>query len=297
MNKATIKDINLKEETVLVRVDFNVPLNNKEITDTTRITEALPTIKYLLKQNAKVVLMSHLGRPDGKEDKKYSLKPVAKKLAELLQGYKVIFAKDTIGEDAKEKFAKLKFGQVLMLENLRFSADEENCDEEFSKQLSGFGNVFVNDAFGTAHRKHASTYGVAKLLPSYAGFLMAKEIEMLGSVIENPTHPFTAVLGGAKIKDKITVIENLIDKVDNLIIGGGMAYTFIKALDGKVGASIVDESNIEFAKNIMIKAYGKQSAKLVLTLFLYKFIKFLSSFSVAFILKLATISLFILSIL
>lgn len=264
MQKATIKDVNLKEETVLVRVDFNVPMNDKkEITDDTRIREALPTIKYLLKQNAKVILISHLGRPDGKVDKKYSLKPVAKKLSELLESYKVIFAKDTIGEDAKLKVSKLKFGQVLLLENLRFSSDEENNDENFAKELANFAKVFVNDAFGTAHRKHASTYGVANFLPSYAGLLMAKEIEMLGSVINNPTRPFVAVLGGAKIKDKITVIERLIDKVDYLIIGGGMAYTFVSALEGKIGASLIDESKIEFAKNVMVKAYARK-VKIVL---------------------------------
>ena len=257
MNKLTIRDVNLKQETVLVRVDFNVPFNNKEITDDTRIKEALPTIKYLLKQNAKIVLISHLGRPEGKE-KRYSLKPVAKRLSELLEGYKVIFAKDTVGDDAKTKFSKLKFGQILLLENLRFHAEEESCDQEFACELASFGNIFINDAFGTAHRKHASTFGVAKILPSYAGFLMAKEIQMFGSVINNPTRPFVAVLGGAKVKDKITVIERLIDKVDYLIIGGGMAYTFVKALEGKVGASVVDDTSIEFVKNVMIKAYSKK---------------------------------------
>ena len=264
MQKATIKDVNLSHQKVLVRVDFNVPMNNKkEITDETRILEALPTIKYLLNQNAKVILISHLGRPDGKVNKDFSLKPVAKRLGELLEGCKIIFAKDTVGEDAISKVQKLKFGQVLILENLRFSPDEENNDEGFAKTLASFADVFVNDAFGTAHRKHASTYGVAKFLPSYAGLLMAKEMEMLGSVINNPTRPFVAVLGGAKIKDKITVIERLIDKVDYLIIGGGMAYTFISALQGKVGASLVDESKIEFAKNVLIKAYAHK-VKIVL---------------------------------
>ncbi|MGN0961125.1 MAG: phosphoglycerate kinase [Christensenellales bacterium] len=257
MNKKTIKDIDVYDKTVLVRVDFNVPVVDGKITDDNRIVEALPTIKYLLEKGASVILMSHLGRPEGKVNKKYSLKVVANRLKELLPDTKVIMAKDVTGEDAKAKAKALKMGQVLLLENLRFDAREEENDKAFCKELASLGEVYVNDAFGTAHRKHASTYGVAKLLPNAIGFLIEKELNIICGSIENPKRPFVGILGGAKVSDKIGIIDSLLNSVDTLIIGGGMAYTFLSAKGFKIGNSLFDESNLKVAKDIMKKAEEK----------------------------------------
>ena len=257
MNKKTVKDIDLKDKKVLVRCDFNVPMDeNKNITDNRRIVAALPTIKYLLEQNCKVVLCSHLGRPKGEFKKEYSLKPVAKELSRLL-GKEVIMAEDVIGEDAKNKANNLKNGEVLLLENARFHREETDNDPEFAKELASFGEVFVNDAFGTAHRAHASTEGVAKYLPAVSGFLIEKELKFLGEALENPERPFVAILGGSKVSDKIGVIENLLEKVDTLIIGGGMAYTFFRAQGYTVGNSLCEEDKCDLALEIMEKAKAK----------------------------------------
>ena len=257
MNKRTIKDIDVYDKSVLVRVDFNVPVIDGKITDDNRVVEALPTINYLLEKGGKVILMSHLGRPEGKPDKKYSLKVVSQRLQELLPNNKVIMAKDVIGEDAKAKAAKLKMGEVLLIENLRFDAREEENDKEFCKELASLAEVYVNDAFGTAHRKHASTYGVAKLLPNAIGFLIEKELNIICGSIENPKRPFVAILGGAKVKDKIGIIDSLLNSVDTLIIGGGMAYTFLHVLGHKIGNSLFDATNVEVAKQLMDKAKEK----------------------------------------
>ena len=257
MNKKTINDIDVYDKKVLVRVDFNVPVIDGKITDDNRIVEALPTINYLLEKGGKVILMSHLGRPEGKPDKKYSLKVVSQRLQELLPNNKVIMAKDTIGEDARAKAGKLKMGEVLLIENLRFDAREEENDKDFCKELASLAEVYVNDAFGTAHRKHASTYGVAKLLPNAIGFLIEKELNIICGSIENPKRPFVAILGGAKVKDKIGIIDSLLNSVDTLIIGGGMAYTFLHVLGHKIGNSLFDETNVEVAKQLMDKAKEK----------------------------------------
>jgi phosphoglycerate kinase len=257
MNKKTIKDIDVYDKKVLVRVDFNVPVIDGVITDDNRIVEAMPTIKYLLEKGASVILMSHLGRPDGKVVKKYSLSVVAKRLKELLPDNKVIMAKDVTGKDANEKAKKLKQGEVLLLENLRFDAREEENDKTFCKELASLAEVYVNDAFGTAHRKHASTYGVAKLLPNAIGFLIEKELEIIVGTIENPKRPFVGILGGAKVKDKIGIIDSLLNTVDTLIVGGGMAYTFLSAMGYKIGNSLFDESNVKEAKKLMKKAEEK----------------------------------------
>ena len=257
MNKKTVRDIDLKDKKVLVRCDFNVPMDeNKNITDNRRIVAALPTIKYLLEQNCKVVLCSHLGRPKGEFKKEYSLKPVAKELSRLL-GKEVIMAEDVIGEDAKNKANNLKNGEVLLLENVRFHREETDNDPEFAKELASFGEVFVNDAFGTAHRAHASTEGVTKYLPAVSGFLIEKELKFLGEALENPERPFVAILGGSKVSDKIGVIENLLEKVDTLIIGGGMAYTFFRAQGYTVGNSLCEEDKCDLALEIMKKAKEK----------------------------------------
>ena len=257
MNKKTVKDIDLKDKKVLVRCDFNVPMDeNKNITDNRRIVAALPTIKYLLEQNCKVVLCSHLGRPKGEFKPEYSLKPVAKELSKLL-GQEVIMADDVIGEDAKNKAENLKNGEVLLLENVRFHREETDNNPEFAKELASFGEIFVNDAFGTAHRAHASTEGVTKYLPAVSGFLIEKELKFLGEALENPERPFVAILGGSKVSDKIGVIENLLEKVDTLIIGGGMAYTFFKAQGYSVGDSLCEEDKCELALEIMEKAKEK----------------------------------------
>ena len=258
MNKKTVKDIDLKNKKVLVRCDFNVPMDeNKNITDNRRIVAALPTIKYLLEQNCKVVLCSHLGRPKGEFKPEYSLKPVAKELSKLL-GKEVIMAQDVIGEDAKNKAENLKNGEVLLLENVRFHRQETDNDPEFAEKLASFGEIFVNDAFGTAHRAHASTEGVTKYLPAVSGFLIEKELKFLGEALENPESPFVAILGGSKVSDKIGVIENLLEKVDTLIIGGGMAYTFFKAQGYSVGDSLCEEDKCELALEIMEKAKEKK---------------------------------------
>ncbi len=257
MNKKTIKDIDVYDKKVLVRVDFNVPVINGKITDDNRIIEELPTIKYLLEKGAALILMSHLGRPEGKFDPAYSLDVVATRLQELLPDTEVIMAEDVVGKDAKTKAKNLKIGQILLLENLRFDPREEENDKDFCKELASMGEVYVNDAFGTAHRKHASTYGVAKLLPNAIGFLIEKELNVIVGTINNPKRPFVGILGGAKVKDKIGIIDSLLDNVDTLIIGGGMAYTFLSALGYKIGTSLFDESNVEEAKRLMQKAKDK----------------------------------------
>ena len=229
MNKKTVKDIEVKGKKVLVRCDFNVPLDeNNNITDENRIVGALPTIKYLIENGAKVILCSHMGRPKGEFNMKYSLAPVAKRLSEKL-GKDVVLATDVVGDSAKSLTANMKDGDVVLLENVRFHKEEEKNDPAFAKQLADLADVFVNDAFGTAHRAHASTAGVADYIPAVCGFLIQKEIEIMGGALSNPARPFVAILGGAKVSDKIGVIENLLDKVDVLIVGGGMAYTFFKA--------------------------------------------------------------------
>ncbi len=245
MAKKSVRDIDLKNKKVLARVDFNVPLKDGAITDDTRITAALPTLKYILDQKgAKLILMSHLGRPKKGPDKENSLAPVAKRLSELL-GRKVTLAPDCIGPEAEKAVAAMKPGDVVLLENVRFHPEEEKNDPAFAKALSSLGDVYVNDAFGTAHRAHASTEGVARYLPAVAGFLMEKEITFLGGVLENPAKPFVAVIGGAKVSTKIAVLQSLLPKVSTFIIGGGMAYTFLKAKGISVGKSLVEE---EFAK-------------------------------------------------
>ena len=257
MNKKTVKDICVKGKKVLVRCDFNVPLDeNKNITDETRINAALPTIKYLLDNGAAVILCSHLGRPKGEFNMKYSLAPVAKRLSEKL-GFEVKLAKDVIGEDAKKLAAEVKPGEAILLENVRFQPEEEKNDPAFAKELASMADLYVSDAFGTVHRAHASTAGVAAYLPAVAGFLIGKELDVLGSAVENPKRPFVAILGGAKVKDKIGVITNLLEKVDTLIIGGGMAYTFQKAMGKEIGKSLLDEERIDLAKDLMEKAKAK----------------------------------------
>ena len=258
MNKKTVKDIDVNGKKVLVRCDFNVPIDSEtgEITDNRRIRAALPTIQYLLDHNAKVILCSHLGRPKGEFNLKYSLKPVAEELSKLLNK-DVKLAKDVIGESAKELTANMKEGDIVLLENVRFHKEEEQNDPEYSKALASMAEIYVNDAFGTAHRAHSSTTGVADYLPAVSGFLIEKELEFLGGALENPAHPFVAILGGAKVSDKIGVIENLLDKVDTLIIGGGMAYTFYKAQGHHIGTSICEEDKLDLAKSILEKAQEK----------------------------------------
>ena len=258
MNKKTIKDIDLKGKKVLVRCDFNVPLDeNKNITDNRRIVGALPTIKYLLEQNCKVILCSHLGRPKGKVNKKYSLEPVAKELEKLLK-QPVVLANDIIGDSAKELTTNMKEKEIVLLENVRFDAREEKNDEEFSKQLASLAEVYVNDAFGTAHRAHSSTEGVSHHVDtSVAGLLIEKEVTELGKVIENPEKPFIAILGGAKVSDKIGVIENLLKKVDKIIVGGAMANTFLKAKGYDIGSSIYEADKLEEASRLMKEATDK----------------------------------------
>jgi len=257
MNKKTIEDIDVRGKRVIVRVDFNVPLDeNKNITDDNRIVGALPTIKYLIEKGAKIILVSHLGRPKNGFEDKFSMKPTAVRLSELL-GKEVIMAKDVIGEDAKAKAAALKAGEVLMLENVRFHKEEEKNDAAFAKDLASMAEIFVNDAFGTAHRAHASTAGLADYLPAVCGFLIKKEIEFMGKALTNPARPFVAILGGAKVSDKIGVIENLLEKVDTLIIGGGMAYTFLKAKGYNIGDSICELDKVDLAKSLMEKAEKK----------------------------------------
>ena len=258
MAKLSVTDVPVKGKRVLVRVDINVPLDeNLNISDESRILGALPTIKYLVENGAKTILCSHLGRPKGKVVPEMSLAPVAKRLAELLPNVKVAFASDAVGEDAKTKAEQLGEGEVLLLENLRFSKEEEKNDPEFAKELASLADVFVSDAFGTVHRAHASTEGVAHYLPAVCGYLIQKEITVMGKALENPDRPFVAVLGGAKVADKLNVIENLLEKVDTLIIGGGMAYTFLKAKGYGVGKSLLDETKIDYCKDMMAKAEAK----------------------------------------
>ncbi len=258
MNKKTIRDVNVEGKRVFVRCDFNVPLDeNGKITDDNRIKGALPTIKYLLDHGAKVVLASHLGRPKNGPEAKFSLKPVAERLNELLGG-KVIMANDVIGEDAQAKVAALKNGEAVLLENVRFHKEEEKNDPEFAKKLASFADIFVNDAFGTAHRAHASTEGISHFVKtSVAGFLIEKELEVMGGALADPKRPFVAILGGAKVSDKIGVINNLIEKVDKLVIGGAMAYTFIVAKGGKVGMSKLEADKVDLAKELLEKAKAK----------------------------------------
>ncbi|HHU63986.1 MAG TPA: phosphoglycerate kinase [Clostridiales bacterium] len=265
MNKKTLEEIEVTGKRVLVRVDFNVPLDDeKRVTDETRIRAALPTIEYLMDNGAKVVLMSHLGRPKGQFNDKFSLKPVAERLSQLL-GKEVVQAEDVIGESAKKCVSDMKDGDVVLLENVRFHKEEEENTPDFAKALAQLGDVYVNDAFGTAHRAHASTQGVAKYLPAVAGYLIKKELDFLGKALTDPECPFVAILGGAKVSDKIGVITNLLDKVDALIIGGGMAYTFIKAMGFGVGNSLLEEDKIPLAQEIMNQAKQK-GVKLLLPL-------------------------------
>ena len=257
MNKKTVKDIDLKGKKVFVRCDFNVPMDeNQNITDNTRIKAALPTIKYLLEQNCKIILASHLGRPKGEVKPEFSLKPVAKELSKLL-GKEVIMANDVIGEDATTKAENLKEGEIMLLENVRFHKEETDNDPEFAKKLASLAEIFVNDAFGTAHRAHASTTGIADYIPGVAGFLIEKELKFLGNAINNPERPFVAILGGAKVSDKIGVIDSLLDKVDTLMIGGGMAYTFFKAQGYNVGNSLCEVEKTGLALEAMEKAKAK----------------------------------------
>ena len=257
MNKKTVKDIDLKGKKVFVRCDFNVPMDeNQNITDNTRIKAALPTIKYLLEQNCKIILASHLGRPKGEVKPEFSLKPVAKELSKQL-GKEVIMANDVIGEDATTKASNLKEGEIMLLENVRFHREETDNDPEFAKKLASMAEIFVNDAFGTAHRAHASTTGIADYIPGVAGFLIEKELKFLGNAINNPERPFVAILGGAKVSDKIGVIDSLLDKVDTLMIGGGMAYTFFKAQGYNVGNSLCEVEKTGLALQAMEKAKEK----------------------------------------
>ena len=257
MNKKTIKDMDLKNKKILVRCDFNVPMDEeKNITDNTRIVAALPTIKYLLENNCAIILCSHLGRPKGEVKPEFSLKPVAKELSRLLDK-EIIMANDVIGEDAKAKAENLQPGQIMLLENVRFHKEETDNDSEFSKQLASMAEIYVNDAFGAAHRAHASTAGVAQYLPAVSGFLIEKELQFLGNALNDPERPFVAIMGGAKVSDKIAVIDSLLEKVDTLIIGGGMAYTFFKAQGYEVGNSICELDKLDLAKDLMKKAEEK----------------------------------------
>jgi phosphoglycerate kinase len=253
MNKKTIRDVDLQGKRVLMRADFNVPLEGNKVTDDTRIRAALPTIKYILEQGACLVLMSHLGRPKGEVKPELSLEPVAGRLGELL-GQPVIMAPDCVGDEVKAMAEDLQPGEVMLLENTRFHAGERGNDAEFAKQLAALGEVFVNDAFGTAHRAHASTEGVTHYLPSVAGFLIEKEIKYLGQATSNPEHPYIVILGGAKISDKIGVIENMLSQADKILIGGGMANTFFKAQGLEMGDSLVEDEVLDTAKALLEKA-------------------------------------------
>ena len=255
-NKKNVEDIAVAGKTVLVRCDFNVPLKDGVITSDKRIVEALPTIKYLMGQGAKVILCSHMGKPKGEVVAKYSLAPVAARLTELL-GVNVPLAADTIGEDAKAKAAALKNGEVMLLENTRFDKREEKNDAEFAKEMASMAEVYVNDAFGAAHRAHASTAGAADYLPAVCGYLIQKEIGVMGKALADPERPFVAILGGAKVADKLNVIDNLLSKVDTLIIGGGMAYTFLAAKGYSIGTSLFDETKLDYCRDMLKKAEEK----------------------------------------
>ncbi|WP_073269866.1 phosphoglycerate kinase [Alkalibacter saccharofermentans] len=258
MAKKSILDIDLKGKKVLMRADFNVPLKEGVITDNTRITATLPTIEHILKEGGKLILMSHLGRPKGSPDPQYSLAPVAEELSKLI-GKQVVFANDdeVVGENALKATADMKEGDVVLLQNTRYRKEETDNDPGFSKNLASLADIFVTDAFGAVHRAHASTAGVADYIPAVCGLLIEKELKFLGTALENPERPFVAILGGAKVSDKIGVINNLIDKVDTLIIGGGMAYTFLKAQGYEIGTSLLEEDKLELAKELMAKAKEK----------------------------------------
>lgn len=259
LNKKTVEDIQVQGKRVLVRCDFNVPLKDGVITDENRLVGAMPTIKYLINQGAKVILCSHLGKPKGEAKPELSLLPVAKRLSEML-GKEVVFAADSnvVGENAKAAVENMKNGDVVLLENTRYRKEETKNEDNFSQELASLADVFVNDAFGTAHRAHCSTVGVTKFVSeSVCGYLIQKELQFLGEAVENPERPFVAILGGAKVSDKLGVINNLLDKVDTLIIGGGMAYTFLKALGHEIGKSLLEEDKIEYAKEMMKKAEDK----------------------------------------
>ncbi len=259
LNKKTLEDLQVKGKRVLVRCDFNVPMDDdRNITDDRRITSSLPTVKYLIDNGAKVILMSHLGRPKGEANPKYSLAPVAKRLSELLNK-EVIFAKDdkVVSDNVKEIVSNMKDGDVVLLENTRYRKEEEKNEENFAKELASLGDLYVNDAFGTSHRAHTSNVGLSSQLPSAVGFLVEKEISVMGKALENPERPFVAILGGAKVSDKIGVIENLLNKVDTILIGGGMAYTFLKAQGYEIGTSILEEDKIDLAKELLKKAEEK----------------------------------------
>ena len=258
MNKKTLKDLNVENKRVLVRVDFNVPIKEGIITDTNRIEASLTTIKYLIDNNAKVILMSHLGRPKGEPKPEFSLKPVAQKLSEMIgQDVKFIDSDKVVDDSVIEESKKLQPKEIMLIQNTRFRKEEEKNDETFSKELSQLADLYVNDAFGTSHRAHASNVGVSKFLPSAVGFLVQKEIEIMGKALENPERPFTAILGGAKVSDKIGVIENLLDKVDTILIGGAMAFTFIKSQGKNVGKSLIEEDKLDLAKSLLEKAQEK----------------------------------------
>ena len=265
MNKKTLRDIDIKNKKVLVRCDFNVPLDeNGNITDDIRITSSLPTINYILDKGGALVLMSHLGRPKGEANQKYSLLPVAKRLSELL-GKEVIFeaCDKVVDNDVKAKASSLKPGEVMLLQNTRFRKEEEKNEEQFAKELASLGDMYVNDAFGTAHRAHESNVGVCQYLPSAAGFLVEREIDIMGNALNNPKRPFTAILGGAKVSDKIAVIENLINIADNILIGGGMTYTFLKSMGYSTGNSLLEKEKVELAGELIEKARIK-NVKLLL---------------------------------
>ena len=257
-NKKTVSDIDVSGKKVLLRCDFNVPQDKETgaITDDKRIRAALPTIQYLLDKGAAVIACSHLGKPKGEWKEKLTLAPVAARLSELL-GREVIFAKDIIGEDAKAKAAALQSGQIMLLENLRFDIGEEKNHADFAKALADMAEIYVSDAFGTVHRAHASTAGVAAYLPAVSGLLIQKELEIMGGALENPARPFVAILGGAKVSDKINVINNLLEKADTIIIGGGMAYTFAKAQGGSIGTSLLEEDKLDYAREMIAKAKSK----------------------------------------
>lgn len=261
MNKKVITDLEVSSKRVIVRVDFNVPMSKTEegkITDNARIVAALPTIKYLIENNAKVILLSHLGRPKGEAKKEFSLAPVAKELSKLLnKDVKFLQSNLVVDNNVKNEVLKLKDGEVALLENTRFRNEETKNIDDFSKELAELGELYINDAFGTSHRAHCSNVGLCKFLPSALGFLVEKEISIMGKALSNPERPFVAILGGAKVSDKITVIENLIEKVDSIIIGGGMAFTFLKSLGYSVGKSLLEEDKVDLAKGLIEKAKSK----------------------------------------
>lgn len=267
MNKKVITDLDVNSKRVIVRVDFNVPMSKTEegkITDNARIVAALPTIKYLIENNAKVILLSHLGRPKGEAKKEFSLAPVAKELSKLLnKDVKFLQSNLVVDDNVKTEVLKLKDGEVALLENTRFRNEETKNIDDFSKELAELGDLYINDAFGTSHRAHCSNVGLCKFLPSAVGFLVEKEISIMGKALSNPERPFVAILGGAKVSDKITVIENLIEKVDSIIIGGGMAFTFLKSLGYSVGKSLLEEDKVDLAKELIEKANSK-SVKILL---------------------------------